>query len=62
MRNIAGVCDPSGLVFGLMPHPEANHSKWLGATWTREENGDDWIGEGMAIFNNGVKYAKENLL
>ena len=26
-RNIAGVCDPTGLVFGLMPHPEANHSR-----------------------------------
>ena len=61
MRNIAGVCDPSGLVFGLMPHPEANHSKWLGATWTREEMGDDWKGEGMAVFENGVRYAKENL-
>ena len=36
MRNIAGVCDPSGLVYGMMPHPEANHSQWLGATWTRE--------------------------
>ena len=21
--NIAGICDPSGLIFGLMPHPEA---------------------------------------
>ncbi len=61
MRNIAGVCDPSGLVFGLMPHPEANHSKWLGATWTREEISDDWKGEGMVVFENGVRYAKENL-
>jgi len=53
--NIAGVCDPSGLVFGLMPHPEANHSTWLGATWTREdiEHGE---GEGMAIFRNAVDY------
>ncbi|MED5485842.1 MAG: phosphoribosylformylglycinamidine synthase subunit PurQ [Candidatus Thermoplasmatota archaeon] len=56
-RNIAGVCDPSGLVFGLMPHPEANHSTWLGATWTREnlEHGE---GEGMALFHNAVNYAK----
>ena len=23
MRNIAGICDATGLVFGLMPHPEA---------------------------------------
>ncbi len=60
MRNIAGVCDPSGLVFGLMPHPEANHSKWLGATWTREEIGEDWVGEGMDVFINGVNYVREN--
>lgn len=58
-RNIAGVCDPSGLVFGLMPHPEANHSTWLGATWTREglEHGE---GEGMKIFRNAVNYVIEN--
>jgi len=58
-RNIAGVCDPSGLVFGLMPHPEANHSTWLGATWTREdiEHGE---GEGMIIFRNAVNYVTEN--
>ena len=58
-RNIAGVCDPSGLVFGLMPHPEANHSTWLGATWTREniEHGE---GEGMMIFRNAVNYVIEN--
>jgi phosphoribosylformylglycinamidine synthase len=58
-RNIAGVCDPSGLVFGLMPHPEANHSTWLGATWTREdiEHGE---GEGMKIFKNAVNYVIEN--
>ena len=57
-RNIAGVCDPSGLVFGLMPHPEANHSTWLGATWTREDvnHGE---GEGMALFRNAVNYVLE---
>ena len=56
-RNIAGVCDPTGLVFGLMPHPEANHSTWLGATWTRE-NLAHGEGEGMAMFHNAVNYAK----
>ena len=59
-RNIAGVCDPSGLVFGLMPHPEANHSTWLGATWTREE-GKHGEGEGMAIFHNAVEYATSRM-
>ena len=54
-RNVAGVCDPSGLVFGLMPHPEANHSTWLGATWTREQakHGE---GEGMGIFHNAIRH------
>ena len=59
-RNIAGVCDPSGLVFGLMPHPEANHSTWLGATWTRE-NPVHGEGEGMAIFHNAVEYATSRM-
>jgi phosphoribosylformylglycinamidine synthase len=62
-RNIAGVCDPSGLVFGLMPHPEANHSTWLGATWTRDvEKGEHGEGEGMILFRNAVEYAKINLI
>ena len=54
-RNIAGVCDPTGMVFGLMPHPEANHSTWLGATWTREDS-EHGEGEGMAIFHNAVEH------
>ncbi len=33
MLDIAGICDPTGRVFGLMPHPEAfnhftNHPQW----------------------------------
>jgi len=33
LEDIAGICDPSGRVFGLMPHPEAynhvtNHPDW----------------------------------
>ena len=57
-RNVAGVCDPTGLVFGLMPHPEANHSTWLGATWTREDN-EHGQGEGMAIFHNAVAHVTD---
>ena len=29
LRNIAGICDPTGLIFGLMPPPEAIYAKWL---------------------------------
>ena len=57
-RNVAGVCDPTGLVFGLMPHPEANHATWLGATWTREAN-EHGQGEGMGIFRNAVSHVME---
>ena len=58
-RNVAGVCDPTGLVFGIMPHPEANHSTWLGAKWTRERK-DQREGEGMQIFHNAIKYVSRN--
>ena len=34
-RNIAGICDPTGLIFGLMPHPEAIYAKWLHPHATR---------------------------
>ena len=66
MRNIAGICDGTGLVFGLMPHPEAIYAKWLHPTHTRgdapfvndfkESVLGDWEGEGLQIFRNAVEY------
>lgn len=69
MRNIAGVCDPTGLVFGLMPHPEAVYAKWLHPHHTRDEapgpeSSDalgEWEGEGLQMFRNAVEYVKANL-
>jgi len=58
-RNVAGVCDYSGLVFGLMPHPEAYHSTWLSSTWTRE-NMQHGRGEAITIFRNAVEYITSN--
>lgn len=69
LHDIAGVCDSTGRIFGLMPHPEAynhytNHPDWVakreqlaraGKTIEREE------GEGIAIFRNAVQYVRENL-
>ena len=58
-RAVAGVCDPSGRLFGLMPHPDAylypfHHPRWkqrqLAGTLPAE-------GEGLAIFRNGVDAA-----
>ncbi|MEI6686538.1 MAG: phosphoribosylformylglycinamidine synthase subunit PurQ, partial [Planctomycetota bacterium] len=52
--NIAGLCDPSGRVLGLMPHPERHVLPTQHPSWTR--NGLQKEGEGFAIFKNAVKY------
>jgi len=36
MNDIAGICDPTGRVFGLMPHPEAFNHATNHPDWTRE--------------------------
>jgi phosphoribosylformylglycinamidine synthase subunit PurQ / glutaminase len=58
--DIAGICDPSGRVLGLMPHPEAfvdgtNHPRWY-----REELAEE--GAGLQVFRSAVAYACETLL
>jgi phosphoribosylformylglycinamidine synthase len=53
--NIAGLCDPTGRVLGLMPHPERHLFSTQHPQWTRrEQNGDE--GEGMRLFRNAVEY------
>jgi len=58
MRNIAGICDATGLVFGLMPHPEAFYSMWLHPEHTSMDLGENWEGEGLQIFRNAVEYVR----
>ena len=59
MRNIAGVCDPTGLVFVLMPHPEAFYTMWLHPEHTSMKlNEDEWEGSGLQIFRNAVEYVR----
>lgn len=58
---IAGVCDESGRLFGLMPHPEAYVHRTHHPRWTREpELAEE--GMGLLLYNNAVKYVRENLL
>lgn len=57
VANIAGICDPTGRVFGLMPHPEAFLFKMNHPRWTREELADE--GQGLKIFKNAVEYARQ---
>jgi len=55
--NIAGICDASGRVFALMPHPERHVRGTQHPRWTRE--GAKKYGDGFQIFANAVKYAQE---
>jgi len=56
--DIAGVCDASGLVFGLMPHPERHVTSLQHPAWTRRRNLIDQDGAGLAIFRNAVRHAE----
>jgi phosphoribosylformylglycinamidine (FGAM) synthase-like amidotransferase family enzyme len=64
MRNIAGLCDATGLVFGLMPHPEAIYARWLHPNHTASPDAragtalEGWEGEGLQLFRNAVEYVK----
>ena len=58
---IAGVCDESGRLFGLMPHPEAYVHRTHHPRWTREPELPE-EGMGLLLYINAVKYVRENLL
>jgi phosphoribosylformylglycinamidine synthase len=52
--DVAGVCDASGLVLGLMPHPERHIEGTNHPRWTRGEGRDP--GDGLRLFQNAVEY------
>ncbi len=54
--DIAGVCDASGLVFGLMPHPERYIESYQHPAWTRQSPLPP-VGRGLQIFQNAVRHA-----
>lgn len=58
-KDIAGLCDETGRIFGLMPHPERHSFGWQNPRWTRQ--GLKKEGDGLRIFKNGVEYAKKYL-
>ncbi|OGO05467.1 MAG: phosphoribosylformylglycinamidine synthase I [Chloroflexi bacterium RBG_13_54_9] len=55
VEAIAGICDPTGRVFALMPHPERHIHPTHHPRWTRE--GLKKEGDGVQIFRNAVEYA-----
>lgn len=58
--DIAGLTDPSGHIFGLMPHPERFVRASQHPAWTRCVSDDgDVAGAGLQIFQNAVDYARQ---
>ncbi len=67
MNDVAGICDPTGRIFGLMPHPEAfnhvtNHPEWTRAVALAEPGEREKLkygeGAGVKLFRNVVKAAE----
>lgn len=58
MRRIAGVCDVSGLVLGLMPHPE-RFTAWTQHPWWTRLPREALRAEplGLRMFRNAVSHA-----
>jgi phosphoribosylformylglycinamidine synthase I len=52
--NVAGLCDATGRVLGLMPHPERHVLPTQHPRWTRE--GLKLEGDGLALFRNAVEF------
>ncbi|MBW2601925.1 MAG: phosphoribosylformylglycinamidine synthase subunit PurQ [Deltaproteobacteria bacterium] len=67
VEDIAGVCDPTGRIFGLMPHPEAfnhwtNHPGWTRRKVLSKRQGrriDTELPVAMKIFKNAVEHMQE---
>jgi phosphoribosylformylglycinamidine synthase len=53
--GVAGVCDETGRIFALMPHPERHLLPYQYPTWTRRETQPEF-GEGYLFFRNAVRY------
>jgi phosphoribosylformylglycinamidine synthase subunit PurQ / glutaminase len=63
MDDVAGICDATGRIFGLMPHPEAfnhwtNHPDWafLKEQYRRQGKTFPEEGQGIELFRNAVRY------
>ncbi|MDY6824272.1 MAG: phosphoribosylformylglycinamidine synthase subunit PurQ [Thermodesulfobacteriota bacterium] len=66
--DVAGICDPTGRVFGLMPHPEAyihftNHPDWTRQKVLARRAGrpfpDSPVTDGLQLIKNGVDFLRQ---
>lgn len=64
INDIAGICDPTGRIFGLMPHPEAYNHRTNHPDWTRDKEiikrrggaVDTGATAGIRMFQNAVDF------
>jgi phosphoribosylformylglycinamidine synthase I len=54
--NVAAICDASGRVCGLMPHPERHIDPTQHPRWTRRGANLPDAGDGLRVFQNAVEY------
>jgi phosphoribosylformylglycinamidine synthase len=52
--DVAGICDTTGRVLGLMPHPERHVLPTHHPQWTRRGLAEE--GDGLRLFRNAVQY------
>jgi phosphoribosylformylglycinamidine synthase len=65
--DIAGICDPSGRIFGLMPHPEAFNHRVNHPDWPRikekkkrlKEYTESVTTPGIRLFQNAVAFIRK---
>jgi phosphoribosylformylglycinamidine synthase subunit PurQ / glutaminase len=58
INSTAALCNETGRLFGLMPHPEAFLHRTNHPRWTRETLPEE--GQGLAIFKNAVNFIRSN--
>jgi len=52
--NVAAMCDETGRILGMMPHPERYIDPTQHPCWTREDVAEE--DNGMRLFQNAVRY------
>ena len=57
---VAALCDPTGRLMGLMPHPEAFVHYTQHPRWTREQLPEE--GDGLILYKNAAEYVRKNLI
>ncbi|HWG89501.1 MAG TPA: phosphoribosylformylglycinamidine synthase subunit PurQ [Candidatus Thermoplasmatota archaeon] len=57
--GVAGICNETGTVYGMMPHPERVFWRYQHPDWTRTGHAPDGPGDGRAVFESVLKYVEK---